>query len=142
MAAFVSSFLDNPFEAQVADNTHVDVYGNIINANGIQIGVKPGSVADIGSKGTMATPTSTSSGTQTPTDSSTIFGKIGGMAESFATGGILGWMPGQSSSSRLENGVFIVIGLILIAAAVFSFKPAQDVAVEFAKGVAKGAATP
>ena len=53
-----------------------------------------------------------------------------------------GWV-GQVETyiaSRLEDTVFIVIGLILIAAAVFSFKGAQDAVVSTAKKAAEVAA--
>jgi hypothetical protein len=39
----------------------------------------------------------------------------------------------------VENGVFILIGLLLIGAGIFSFKPVQDTGKEFAKGALEGA---
>lgn len=141
MAAFAASFLNaDPFLSSAAQTGYTqDAYGNILNADGRQVGVLKNSVADLGSKGVMpntATPAATPA-----TDSSSILSKIANLwSQTGATGQANYSAAAKAGSSTLENIVFILVGLILIAAAVFSFKPARDVAVEFGKGVAEGAA--
>jgi hypothetical protein len=139
MSAFAASFLANPFEAQALGGT-TDQNGNIFNANGDHVGVVPGSVADIGSKGAVVTPTSTSS---TPAAGSGSTGGSGATPTSSGTGSaiwanVLDFARKATGIDTIENMVFILVGLILIAAGVFSFKPARDVVM----GVAKGAVAP
>lgn len=134
MAAFASSFLSaDPFLSSAAQTGNTqDAYGNILNAAGQQIGVVPGSVADLGSKGTMPTaamgtivPAVSSPGT--PVDSSpSIWSKIGTLYSRGANYG----------ESFVEDGVFIIVGLLLIAAAIFSFEPARDLAAKAAEAAA------
>ena len=138
MSAFAASFLANPFEDQALGQTR-DSLGNIFNANGQQIGVVKDSVADIGSKGAVVTPTSTSS-TPAAAAGSGSTGGSGAAPASSGTGSaiwanVLDFARKATGIDTIENIVFILVGLILIAGAVFSFKPARDVVM----GVAKGA---
>ena len=55
--------------------------------------------------------------------------QMGGFGSSLATG------------NAVEKYVVIIIGLVVLAAGVFSFERAQQVGVQFAKGIAEGAAT-
>ena len=140
MAAFAASFLANPFEAEATQT--IDQYGNIFNANGQHIGVKPGSQADVGSAGvpysastsaapTAAAPTSPMPGmypaaaaapaTSGSSTSSAIWSKLSGLLRKI------------TGVDAVENITFIVVGLILIAAGVFSFKPVRDTVVEVGK---------
>jgi hypothetical protein len=150
MAAFAASFLNNPFEDQALGQT-TDSYGNIFNANGQQIGVKPGSQADLGTKGVPVTPTAPDSSpatspmpgmvpadpaAQTPADSTSIWSTIG----NFFKGNAAHMLASATGALFVEDVVFIIVGLILVAGAVFSFKPARDVAIKVGKGVAEGAA--
>ena len=45
----------------------------------------------------------------------------------------------QGGGLSLEDLVFIVLGVLLIAAAIFSFRPAQDFAKEFSRSAVKAA---
>lgn len=49
-----------------------------------------------------------------------------------------GVVDGNSGSGFLTRGVFIVLGLLLIAAGIFSFSKSQPVVQEFVKGVGTG----
>jgi hypothetical protein len=99
----------------------------------------------------LATPGATAAAAATPTTSAT--GVTAGIIN--AAGNMLGLpagsLPGTSSGSwvqqietyvatNLENFVFIIIGLILIAAGVFSFKAVQDTVMTTARRAAEVAA--
>ncbi len=142
MSAFTASFLANPFEDQALGQT-TDSLGNIFNANGQHVGVVPGSVADIGSKGAVVPPTSTSSSPASATTNDVLSTST---AAGVPYGGQLPTAKGMwakllkvasdaTGISEVENMIFIAVGLILVAGGVFSFRPARDVIV----GVAKGA---
>jgi hypothetical protein len=140
MAAFAASFLNaDPFLSSAAQpgNTQ-DSLGNIFNSAGQHIGVVPGSVADLGSKGvTPAQPSSSASAIWSGLNSA---GSSVWSGLNAAGSAIWGTSKAPYSESVVENVVFIVIGLVLIAAAVFSFKPSHDLAVGISKKAAEVAA--
>jgi hypothetical protein len=127
MSAFAASFLANPFEEQALGET-TDQYGNIFNANGQHVGVKQGSIADVGSTGSPAAAAISSTPTSSPAASTGSTGSAIGAK-------VLDFARKATGIDTIENMVCILVGLILIAGAVFSFKPARDVVM----GVAKGA---
>jgi hypothetical protein len=117
-----------------------DSLGNIFDANGAHIGVVTGSQADVGSSGVPSAATVTPAAAA-PTARESALGLGAGATPSVATspGGLSNSVT-QWIGSHVEDAVFVVIGLILIAAAVFSFKGVQDAAVSTAKTAAEVAA--
>lgn len=102
---------------------NLDQFGNILDAAGKQIGVVPNSVADVGTTGT---PVSTA-------PKSGIAGWLnkGMNALDSVTGAPNADNPtgGQKSvlGIHLQDVVVIIVGIILIAAGLFSFKQTQTI---------------
>jgi hypothetical protein len=139
MSAFAASFLANPFEAQALGGA-TDQNGNIFNANGDHVGVVPGSIADIGSKGAAVTPTSTSSSAASSPAAGSDLTAITAATPTGAGGAgsgiwakLLDFARKATGIDAVENIVFIVLGIIIVAAGVFSFKPLRDTVVTVAK---------
>lgn len=103
---------------------NLDQFGNILNAAGQQIGVVPNSVADVGTAGAPTPPTAPQSG---------ILGWLnkGMNALDSVTGAPNADNPSGGQKSvlgiHLQDLVVIIVGIILIAAGLFSFKQTQTI---------------
>lgn len=141
MSAFAAAFLANPFEDEALGQT-TDAMGNIFNANGQHIGVKPGSQADVGGTGYAVTPTGSTAPTAsaaagTGSDLTAIPSNPGaaaaaGVGSSTSSGiwsKLLSFARKATGIDAVENIVFVLLGLLLIAAGIFSFKPVRDTVV-------------
>jgi hypothetical protein len=137
MSAFAAAFLaDNPFEQ--APGTTTDSLGNIFNAAGYHIGVKPGSIADQGSSG-AAVAAGAAAVPATPGPAGTV-GAAGSSGSTDSAGSwasvkdkLASFLSKATGLTAIEDILFIVIGLILVAAAIFSLKPVRDVVVTAGK---------
>lgn len=138
LAPIPSIFSDSIY-SDIANQTH-DAMGNIFDAAGTHVGVVPGSQADLGTTGAIppiaappAAPTTNpiASIMQAP-DLSTLGSKIKAKISPNWQKLIFG--------IDLEDGLFIVIGLLLIAAGLYGFSTVRDASNEFVKAAVKSAA--
>jgi hypothetical protein len=128
----------NPLSPLPTFGQTVDALGNIFDAAGNHIGVKPGSIADIGTPNRGTATSQTSSGVPTtnasPTQANDWRAKLQGYFDSLS--------HSDPGTHLLEDAIFIVLGLLLVAGAIFSFvftfKQTQQV-VKAATGKARGA---
>lgn len=149
MGAYLSSFLDNPFEeipTPVAPARPAVTAGNIIPASGMWNG-QPITGIDQGGNlyGTSGTIIGTSPGTSSIDPASGRAGSLGidtSNPAQYAHSPTGGYAPKAAAwiMSHLEDFVFILIGLILIAAGVFSFRGTQTVIKTAGKAAAEVAA--
>lgn len=146
MLAALSSLpsLESLFQSQAATTT--DALGNIFDAAGNHIGVKPGSIADVGTVGTPnATTSQSGSGVpvtqQSPTRATGASNYLSTL-ESWAAS-LVERSTEPAKGVSLEDIVLMVLGVLLIAAAlmamVFSFKETQSLVRSTVK-TARGAA--
>jgi hypothetical protein len=94
--------------------------------------------------------TSTSWANSLGVDPNTLLGSLANKAQSIASGvqtaasvanGDSTGLPSWLANFSLEDGVMIVIGLLLIAAGIFSFKTAQSATINVVRTAAKAAKT-
>ena len=109
-----------PALPSLGQNT-VDAYGNIIAPNGMQVGVVPGSVADVGSGGTLPT----SSTTSAPASSSSSI--LNYLNPAYVGTKVANALGANVTNLSIEDYIFIVLGLIVIIAGVFGFDKTQTV---------------
>jgi hypothetical protein len=107
--------------------------------------VKPGSIADVGTPGNRtASSSQTSSGVPKTDASPTRASDYLRTLEEWAAN-LVSHQDDESAGHvgiTLEDIVFVILGLLLIAAALFSFKTTQTFAKEFSKSAMKAAMTP
>lgn len=122
--------------------------GNIIDpATGNQIGVVPGSVADVGTGGTTlpglpSLPSLPQIGQAVQQAGATAAAAVKKAAQAITGGASSASSPVATwFGIDLEDVVFVVLGIILIAAAAFSFKPVQDATRRVTETATKAAAT-
>ena len=140
--SFATDFLSgSPFASDATGvSQSTDSLGNIFNQAGQHVGVVPGSAADIGSGGTISTPTTGVAATAPSARESALGLGAGGTAQVITNPGGLANSVTTWLGSHVEDAVFVVIGLILLAAAVFSFKGVQTTVISTAKKAAEVAA--
>jgi hypothetical protein len=131
--------LDSLYEQAVQTST--DTLGNIFNADGIHSGVVPGSVADIGTTGTSTAAAPASSSIPLTLASSSNSGSSMLKAASDVGNKVkTAIWKGYFGVGSLEDFICIILGLILIAASLYSFRPVQEVVNEAARGMVEGVA--
>lgn len=125
---------------QGAAQTTTDTLGNIFDAAGQHIGVVPGSIADVGTVGNPNAKTSqSSSGVPKTNASPTRASDYLKALEEWAANLVSRSDEPDTSGVTLEDIVFILLGVLLIAAALFSFRTTQTFVKEFSKSAAKAA---
>jgi hypothetical protein len=123
-------------------STHTDGMGNVFDAAGNHIGVEPGSAADVGSKSKLPQlPPLPSISSMSPpsTDPNDSLDSLPGSqiykAAKNAVNAVKVW-----AALSLEDYAFMALGILLIGAALFSFKETRTVIETAAKAAGKAAA--
>jgi hypothetical protein len=139
--------LSSAIFADVAQQTH-DALGNIFSPDGSWVGVVPGSQADVGSKGIPAIPSSAPAPaipTTNPIAPNSFDQGIQDLYDKASQPLNLKlpnagqWLQKALFGIDIEDTLFIIIGLLLLIAALFDFKPGQQIVVGARKAVKAGA---
>ena len=112
-------FADDTF-GEFAFNSQ-DSRGNIFDQNGQHIGVVLGSQADIGTAGAAVSPTSGLQIAQPPAAPTTNVSTGSSMVSTASN-----WLQKAYFGIRLEDGLFVIVGLLLIAAGLYGFDTVRD----------------
>jgi hypothetical protein len=126
----ISSIYSDSIFSDVANQT-TDALGNIFDAAGNHVGVVPGSRADLGTIGktpaiaaTPVTPTTNAIGILQAPDLSS----LGTAIKSKMDGAkVSNWLQKAFFGIDLEDGLFILVGLLLIAAGLYGFSAVREV---------------